>query len=192
MAQVSNNILLNNNITKAISYEQVFNNNECKYIISEVLKIQQNTDNKLNYKDNVNKTLSTDINNIESLKPFIEKIRSHIVEANKIFNFSIDSFKEVIFLKYEKDSYMSWHKDIGENQVSDQKNINSRKITISLLLSAEGDYDGGELLFMPDIKMRQTQGSIIAYPSYMVHCVKKIERGIRYSIIASGNGPNFR
>jgi predicted 2-oxoglutarate/Fe(II)-dependent dioxygenase YbiX len=192
MAQVSNNLILNNNITKAICYEKVFNNDECKYMISEVLKIQQNIASKLNYKDNVNKTLSTDINNIESLKSFIEQIRSHIVEANKIFNFNIDSFREVIFLNYEKDAYMSWHKDIGENKVSEKKNIHSRKITISLLLSSEEDYDGGELLFTPDIKMKQTQGSIIAYPSYMVHCVKKIERGNRYSIIASANGPNFR
>ncbi|MFN4151481.1 MAG: 2OG-Fe(II) oxygenase, partial [Candidatus Sericytochromatia bacterium] len=126
------------------------------------------------------------------LKPFIEEIRAHIIEANKIFNFDIDSFREVIFLKYEKDAYMSWHKDIGENKVSEQKNIHSRKITISLLLSSEEDYNGGELLFTPDIKIKQTQGSIIAYPSYMVHCVKRIEEGTRYSLIASANGPNFR
>lgn len=192
MIQVSNNIILNKNITKAICYENVFDKSECNYIISESLKIQKNIDSNLNYIDKVNKTLSTNINNIEPLKPFIERIISHIVEANKVFDFNIDSFKEVIFLKYEKDAYMSWHKDIGENKVSEQINIHSRKITISLLLSSEEDYEGGELLFTPDIKIKQTQGSIIAYPSYMVHCVKKIERGTRYALIASANGPNFR
>ena len=69
-----------------------------------------------------------------------------------------------------------------------------RKLSVTINLSDEKDYDGGELTF--DIgehhevgkkiitnKDFKKQGTMVVFPSYMHHAVSPVTRGVRYSLV---------
>ena len=67
-----------------------------------------------------------------------------------------------------------------------------RKISMTVNLNAENDYEGGNLKFDfgPHSDNRyiecteiRPQGSIIVFPSFLYHCVTPVTRGTRYSLV---------
>jgi predicted 2-oxoglutarate/Fe(II)-dependent dioxygenase YbiX len=73
----------------------------------------------------------------------------------------------------------------------------TRKLNILIFLSKPEDYEGGQVSFnlaeltgIPDII--QEQGSMVIFPSYLPHCVKKVTKGLRYSLSAMIHGDSFR
>ena len=97
-----------------------------------------------------------------------------------------------------------WHMDIGPSSISC-----TRKLSYSILLNV-GKYKGGELEFhlgrgdnVPDntMKMQSVRpnqtgadalGSMILFPSYLIHRVLPVTKGIRYAIVGWMNGASFR
>lgn len=120
-----------------------------------------------------------------------ERIAAILEETNNLYyHFDLTDLRTLNFLIYREDDSLPWHRDIGE---SDQ-NFLTRKLTLVLFLSDINDYEGGRLGFIPDINFNlvQEQGSVILYPSFIVHRVEKITKGVRYIIIASAHGQPFR
>lgn len=70
-----------------------------------------------------------------------------------------------------------------------------RKLSIVIQLSDEKEYDGGELMLHtscePEV-MGKTQGKLIAFPSYIMHEVKPITKGKRYSLVIWISGEQFK
>jgi PKHD-type hydroxylase len=60
-----------------------------------------------------------------------------------------------------------------------------RKISFSIQLSDPDDYEGGELLLNhgTDCIVSKTKGSMTLFPSFTVHEVKPVTKGIRYSLV---------
>ena len=60
-----------------------------------------------------------------------------------------------------------------------------RKISFSIQLSDPDDYEGGELLLNHgnDCVVSKTKGSMTLFPSFTVHEVKPVTKGIRYSLV---------
>ena len=86
-------------------------------------------------------------------------------------------------------SYYKWHVDNGE------KNYEPRKISLSLQLSGPSDYQGGDLeLEWGDgpIKAEKALGTLIAFPSYVLHRVTPVTSGTRKSLVIWVAGPEFR
>ena len=97
-----------------------------------------------------------------------------------------------------------WHLDIGTDPIR-----STRKLSFSILLNV-GEYKGGELEFhlgrgynVPDntMKMQSVRpnqtgadalGSMILFPSYLIHRVLPVTKGIRYAIVGWMNGNSFR
>jgi PKHD-type hydroxylase len=85
--------------------------------------------------------------------------------------------------------YYGWHVDNGE------KNYEPRKISLSLQLSEPSDYQGGDLeLEVGDgpYKAEKARGTLIAFPSYVLHRVTPVTSGIRKSLVIWVAGPEFR
>lgn len=85
--------------------------------------------------------------------------------------------------------YYGWHVDMGE------KNYEPRKISLSLQLSEPCDYQGGDLeLEVGDgpYKAEKARGTLIAFPSYVLHRVTPVTSGIRKSLVIWVAGPEFR
>lgn len=70
-----------------------------------------------------------------------------------------------------------------------------RKLSLTIQLSSSEDYEGGDLLLqtadIPDV-MPTEQGKLIAFPSYVLHEVKPVTKGTRYSLVAWITGKPFK
>ena len=75
----------------------------------------------------------------------------------------------------------------------------TRKLSMSLILSDPDDYEGGEFYIQtgsPDqdklLKMEQVKGRCLAFPSFMIHGVAPVTKGTRRSIVVWVEGPKFK
>jgi PKHD-type hydroxylase len=85
--------------------------------------------------------------------------------------------------------HYTWHVDVDNDALS------VRKISVILQLSAPESYDGGDVEFFcgaePGVGAR-TQGIALLFPSYVLHRVTPVTRGVRHSIVSWISGPHFR
>ena len=120
---------------------------------------------------------------------------SYVFRTNRLneWNFNLDNAEKVQFTRYEKDDFYTWHRD---------SNIDSetqRKISITVQLSDYSSYEGGEFeiqdcwsqgeAVIPD--EGKQRGSIIIFPSFLLHQVTPVTSGIRYSLVQWYSGPPF-
>ncbi len=84
--------------------------------------------------------------------------------------------------------HYTWHMDGG-------KKTANRKISLSVQLSHSTDYEGGDIGFFYTNKERfasRDRGAIVTFPSWVMHRVTPVTRGVRYSLIAWIVGPRWR
>lgn len=120
------------------------------------------------------------------------KIGSLINHANKkMWDFNIIGIKEPIqYGEYHasENGHYDWHMDIGGKVVD-------RKISVTIQLSDPDDYQGGDLEFMLSKKINVAPkgiGNVIIFPSYFLHRVTPVTRGIRKSLVIWVAGESFR
>ena len=120
---------------------------------------------------------------------------SYVFRTNRIndWNFNLDKAEKVQFTKYEKEDFYTWHRD--SNVETDAQ----RKISITVQLSDYSSYEGGEFEIQDCWGNGQAnipeegkqKGSIIIFPSFLLHQVTPITKGIRYSLVQWYSGPPF-
>jgi len=74
-------------------------------------------------------------------------------------------------------------------------NITVRKLSISIQLTNPEEYEGGELYLYEDdkpIPMDKSQGTLIVFPSYVVHEVMPVTKGLRNSLVTWVTGKQFK
>jgi len=74
-------------------------------------------------------------------------------------------------------------------------NFEIRKLSMSLQLNKPEDYEGGELKFFEDDKgivAKKEQGTLILFPSFILHQVTPVTKGERNSLVAWATGNNFK
>ena len=74
-------------------------------------------------------------------------------------------------------------------------NIPVRKLSVSIQLTNPEEYEGGELkIFDGDkgIVMDKTQGTLIMFPSYVLHEVTPVTKGTRNSLVTWVTGKQFK
>ena len=84
---------------------------------------------------------------------------------------------------YGEGEYYSIHPDFSGDRYSKS---HTRKLSLSLQLSAESDYSGGDLiLYHNDEKYicPKTKGTIFVFDSRLLHEVTEITQGVRYSLV---------
>lgn len=108
----------------------------------------------------------------------------------QFFKFDLFGFCENMqFTEYTAPGeFYSEHMDKVYNGVS-------RKLSLVVQLTDESEYEGGELCINtggdPAI-MKKSQGSVFAFPSYIMHQVKPVTKGTRHSLVAWIGGKNFK
>ncbi len=74
-------------------------------------------------------------------------------------------------------------------------NMPVRKLSISIQLTDPKEYEGGELYLYDDDKgtlMDKTQGTLILFPSYVLHEVMPVTKGERNSLVTWVTGKQFK
>ena len=121
-----------------------------------------------------------------------------IANKNSGWNFNIDAAEEMQITKYDVGGYYEYHYDgNGITKYNDPKNKflhgKTRKLSMTIVLN--DDYEGGEFTFLNSLSqdlIKEKAGTIITFPSYMVHKVNPITKGTRYSLVVWFVGEPFK
>lgn len=109
---------------------------------------------------------------------------------NQFFNFDLSGFTENLqFTEYKApDNHYDYHIDKTYLSVP-------RKLSIVVQLTDPKKYEGGEFqiqLSSNPINVFKSQGTLIAFPSYVLHRVTPVTKGKRNSIVGWTTGKSFK
>lgn len=187
----------NNFISQIATMENVFAPEECNHIISmaEALPgVEGVVETQKESKNVEYKTSSARKSNIRFLAPdnntswIFDKLDACLNHVNQAYQFKLLGFYEgAQIASYEGQQYYDWHMDLGQETTS------SRKLSVSVQLSSPEEYSGGNLEFMcTEATVPRSQGSVIVFPSYLVHRVAPVTSGVRWSMVSWIHGSPFR
>ena len=95
------------------------------------------------------------------------------------------------FTEYPKGGFYDWHMDADVNCITEPP---VRKISMTILLSNQSEFEGGDLEFMSEGNKppQLMQGQAIFFNSLIRHRVAKVKKGIRRSLVMWFGGPPFK
>jgi len=94
------------------------------------------------------------------------------------------------YTEYPKGAFYEWHTD---NDTDMQLQPPVRKISMTLLLSDENDFEGGDLEMIDDTKRpRMKRGHALFFASFVRHRVTPVIKGNRKSLVMWFGGPPFK
>ena len=122
------------------------------------------------------------------LYQLVERFFHH---ANHTYRFDVLRVDEPIqLIRYGPTGCVDWHFDCGE----EEENEPHRKLSLSIQLSDENDYSGGDLEFVGTVQhpFGRRLGTVIVFPSFSPHRVTPVTSGVRESLVAFMLGPRLR
>lgn len=129
---------------------------------------------------------------------------NYMADANKNagWNYDIEGSEQYQFTKYKEGHFYGWHQDSGPDVMGDNL---QRKLSLVCSLTDPSEYEGGNLEIYSPLspslsndkkiiteKQWFNQGTIIVFPSFLWHQVKKVTRGTRYSLVTWFRGKDFK
>jgi PKHD-type hydroxylase len=150
-----------------------------------------------NIKNNLKQTRRSYTSWIHSNAPenfwIFQKLTNLIKGVNdNLFQFDLQEIQSLQFTCYDGSEKGAYVKHI--DQMLDSAGY-PRKLSISVQLSDEKDYKGGDLLLHESDKPTKTfrnRGTAMFFPSYVLHEVTPVTKGIRYSLVIWVTGPKFK
>jgi len=172
-------------------YENSISNDFCNNIINRYIQNDiENLPAFLGSDNNINKDIR-DVSRV--LIPTQNGIGATLVSTgfstnNYLWKYHITHAHQAEFLIYNKNNHYVSHVDML-HQHSDE----TRKLTVIGILN--DDFEGGKFYIQTTHKKwypPQTKGTIIVFPSYLLHGVEPVTKGIRYSCVTWLVGPYFK
>lgn len=173
-------------------WESVFSIEECQKIIDignkkGLIKGTTKSKDLKNYRDSNISWLFPE----DDLQWAYKRLTDVILNLNeRFFNFDIFGFIEGFQFTHYQEPGGKYKKHIDKTM-----NGLVRKLSMSVQLSNPNSYKGGEF-FLYDgeepITLPKEQGKLILFPSYILHEVKPVIKGERYSLVAWVTGPQFK
>lgn len=129
------------------------------------------------------------------LLPIWEKLASAVAEVNsRFFHFDLTGFHEPMQLGLyteQQQGHYNWHID-----ASPTDRMVPRKLSLSMLLSDPSEFEGGEFQVKTSTDDAQTletkRGRAWFFPSYTLHRVSPVTKGVRRSLVLWVGGPPFK
>ena len=199
-------------------FNKGFNKSFCKKIIKNCLSLKGARQKGITFKYDDKKLSKNKLKDLFKLRDsdvvffddqlIYKDIFTLVRKANEAagWNYDFDWCETTQFTIYGKNQHYGWHTDDFSKPFDiNHKNINwrgkSRKLSAVITLSNPSDYKGGELMFkyfqnektkIESVKDILPKGSIIVFPSYVLHQVKPVTDGLRYSLVVWALGYPFR
>ena len=143
--------------------------------------------------DNYRNTDIMWLTDMNSLAPVYTKIIDRIKTINaEHFKYSINYIEPLQYSVYNAvdDGKYDMHNDTVLRNTSG----NVRKLSFSILLNDASEFEGGDLEFYtartPSVK-KLDKGTIIVFPSFLMHGVSPVTTGTRRTLVGFVGGPNF-
>jgi PKHD-type hydroxylase len=113
---------------------------------------------------------------------------------NQFFQFNLTGCYEEIQLgiySEENEGHYNWHIDADVLSAKAP-----RKLSMALLLSDPAEFEGGQLQLKVNndepISVQQAKGRAWFFPSYTLHRVTPVTKGVRKSLVVWAGGPQFK
>ena len=127
-----------------------------------------------------------------------ERLRTVVLSANATMKFDLCDLNYLQFTEYDVSysGHYDYHVDFGTGP-----SLMFRKLTVIVQLTDPADYDGCELFVGTAINTRaslmevpvcKARGCVLVFPSFLVHRVSPITRGMRRSLVGWVEGPPYR
>lgn len=173
---------------------EIFTPNQCKTIIqigkNAILEKALVSNNGGSSGETIRKSNTSWLSPSDGNEWIFQRLTDSAISLNeRFFNFDLFGFAEGIqFTEYESPGGKY------EPHVDCMLDGKIRKLSISVQLSEENDYEGGDVFcnYGKETVMPRTQGTMLAFPSYALHGVKPVTKGTRYSLVAWITGPQFK
>lgn len=124
--------------------------------------------------------------------PFYARIEEIVLDLNaRFYHYDLFGLTESLqFTIYEgaEGGHYDWHIDHGES-------VEPRKLSLSIQLSEADSYEGCELQLWAGNAVTtagKKRGTVICFPSYILHRVTPVTSGTRKSLVIWAAGPEFR
>ena len=128
----------------------------------------------------------------KEMQPMYDQINEFIQKANRNhFGFeNVQITEQAQFTEYPEGGFYDWHMDTDVNMTHEPP---VRKISMTLLLSPENQFEGGDLeLMAPGKRVKLKQGHAIVFASFLHHRVAPVIRGVRQSLVMWFGGEPFK
>jgi len=128
----------------------------------------------------------------KEMQPMYDQINEFIQKANRNhFGFGdIQITEQAQFTEYPEGGFYDWHMDTDVNMKHEPP---VRKISMTLLLSPENQFEGGDLeLMAPGKRVKLKQGHAIIFASFLNHRVAPVTKGVRQSLVMWFGGEPFK
>lgn len=132
-------------------------------------------------------------NNSAQAAEIYDKLAFVARRLNSMF-YGFDLFGFVEDMQYtvydgEQESHYTWHMDMSADTAS------ARKLSLVIQLSSPEDYEGGELQTLVGSEEQSVDkklGLTVAFPSWTLHRVTPVTKGIRKTLVVWVAGPQFK
>jgi PKHD-type hydroxylase len=128
----------------------------------------------------------------DKMKEMYNDINKFIQRANlNHFGFEdIQITEQAQFTEYPEGGFYDWHMDCDVAMAHEPP---VRKISMTLLLSHENEFEGGDLeLMAPGKFAKLKQGHAVIFASFLNHRVAPVTRGVRQSLVMWFGGKPFK
>jgi hypothetical protein len=130
---------------------------------------------------------------------FFKKLNLAIESINNsVYGFELYGYKDYQYAEYDGSVAGKYgvHMDLIMTDAKPADLLDTRKLSMSLLLSEPGkDFFGGDFLIHEGgspTRIPMNRGSLVFFPSFMLHEVTPVTEGLRKSIVVWVEGPKFR
>ena len=129
----------------------------------------------------------------DELMPIYTEVVYKMRQINDcMWKYRVNGWEPFQYSQYDESysGHFNWHIDVHPKFNVDDPD--PRKISFSVGLSNINDYDGGDFMIKIDINekvFKLDRGDVIAFPSWMLHKVSPVTRGMRRTLVGWGNGP---
>jgi len=136
-----------------------------------------------------------------ALNNLFNKLNLSIERINdEYYNYDLNGYDHIQYTTYNGDEldHYEYHIDMAMDSNIDGDELkygDTRKLSLSLILSDSQSYEGGKFTIRFDkneYEMEQKRGRILFFPSFMPHKVHPVTKGVRKSVVAWVEGPKFR
>jgi PKHD-type hydroxylase len=129
----------------------------------------------------------------DNLLPVYKELTSLSRRVNDAFwRYNIEGWEPFQYGEYraDKNGHYTWHIDTSARF----NGGHVRKLSFSLGLSHRHEYEGGNLEIKYGCKpfeYKIGKGEMVVFPSFLLHRVTPVTKGVRKTLVGWGRGPNF-
>ena len=129
----------------------------------------------------------------DELMPIYTEVAYKMRQINDcMWKYRVNGWEPFQYSQYDESysGHFNWHIDVHPKFNVDDPD--PRKISFSVGLSNINDYDGGDFMIKIDRNekvFKLDRGDVIAFPSWMLHKVSPVIKGLRRTLVGWGNGP---